>query len=106
MGMLAVAKRRQRTDIGFGRRLRAIREAAGLSQTELGERAGGMSLQQVAKYERSVSEPSWSVAVRLADALGVSLDALREASSLDASPSWAASPPASALPHRAMGKRK
>src|SRR5947209_1538131 len=102
--MLAVAKRRQRTDIGFGRRLRAIREAAGISQTELGERAGGMSLQQVAKYERSVSEPSWSVAVRLADALGVSLDALREAS--DPSAAHQKGSPLPVSPARPMGKRK
>jgi transcriptional regulator with XRE-family HTH domain len=74
--MLTVAKRR-RVDIGFGRRLRELREAAGLTQTELADKVG-MVYQAIAKYERAATEPSWSVVVRLADAMSVSTDDFRE----------------------------
>lgn len=91
---MVVVARRKRTDTGFGHRLRSIREAKGLGQTELGTLAG-MTPQQVAKYERGVSEPSWSVVLRLAGALGVGTDEFRDTSAPDADP-----------PPRPMGKRK
>ena len=71
-----VAKRRNPTT-GFGRRLKELREAAGLTQTELGERAG-MVYQAVAKLERGSVEPTWPTVLRLADALGVPTDKFRE----------------------------
>jgi transcriptional regulator with XRE-family HTH domain len=55
---------------GFGGRLRALREARGLSQAELGERAG-LNQFSVAKLEQGVREPTWATALALARALGV-----------------------------------
>lgn len=66
---------RRKQVTGFGPRLRTLREAAGLTQTQLGERAGGMPYQAVAKYEREATEPSWSAVLRLAAALNVTPDA-------------------------------
>jgi transcriptional regulator with XRE-family HTH domain len=60
----------------FGQRLRELREAAGLTQQQLGD-AAGMAYQTVAKYERGASIPTWPVVVRLADALGVDTDEFR-----------------------------
>jgi repressor LexA len=74
----AVAKRKQAPP-GFGRRLRVLRESAGLTQRELGEKVG-MPHQSIVKYETGVNEPVWSTAVKLADALGVDVGAFREPS--------------------------
>ena len=71
---------RRKQVTGFGPRLRTLREAAGLTQAQLGERAGGMPYQAVAKYEREATEPSWSAVLRLADALGVTPNAFLVAS--------------------------
>jgi transcriptional regulator with XRE-family HTH domain len=92
--MVAVAKRERRvTD--FGARLRALREKAGLSQSELGERAGGIAYQTIAKYERQAMEPNWPTVLDLARALGVSVAEFAEAE------------PSVALPvSRPLGKRK
>jgi transcriptional regulator with XRE-family HTH domain len=72
--MVAVAKNRKskegREPSGFGARLRQLREAAGLTQEQLGERAG-MPYQSIAKYERGAVEPTWPNVVKLAKALGV-----------------------------------
>ena len=86
--MVAVARNRESS--GFGEALRKLREAAGWTQTELGDRAG-MKYQAVARYERGVTEPTWPVVLRLASALGVSTELFRSA------------PPAAQRP---MGKRK
>ena len=75
--MTTVAKRKRETT-AFGRRLRELREAAGLTQTQLAERAG-MVYQALAKYERGENEPTWPVALRLAEALGVSMDEFKAA---------------------------
>jgi transcriptional regulator with XRE-family HTH domain len=53
----------------FGRRLRKYREAAGLSQAELADRAG-VHRRTVIKIERGEREPHWPTAVALAEALG------------------------------------
>jgi transcriptional regulator with XRE-family HTH domain len=55
---------------GFGERLRAIRNAAGLSQKALAERAR-CNLFTVAKLERGAQEPAWPLVLALAEALGV-----------------------------------
>jgi transcriptional regulator with XRE-family HTH domain len=54
----------------FGVRLRQLREAAGLSQEALAERAG-LHRFGVAKLERGEREPSWATVRALAKALGV-----------------------------------
>lgn len=69
-----VAKRPKST--AFGRRLRELREAAGLSQHALGEKAG-IAYQTIAKYERGENIPNWETVEKLADALGAKMDDFR-----------------------------
>jgi transcriptional regulator with XRE-family HTH domain len=57
---------------GFAQRLRELREAAGLTQQQLAERAGLYPF-SVAKLEQAVQEPTWPTVLDLADALGVSV---------------------------------
>jgi transcriptional regulator with XRE-family HTH domain len=54
----------------FGRALRAERERAGLSQSELARRIG-MRPGDVSRFARGVREPRLSTLVRLAFGLGV-----------------------------------
>ena len=56
----------------IGGRVRNGRIRAKLSQTELGHRAG-YSLNVIAKIEQGKSEPKYSVLVKIADALGLSV---------------------------------
>jgi transcriptional regulator with XRE-family HTH domain len=58
-----------------GGRIRAARQAAGLTQSRLAERAG-MEVQSLSRLERGEYEPSLSSAVALAEALGLALDTL------------------------------
>jgi transcriptional regulator with XRE-family HTH domain len=62
----------QKTMSTFAERLKHLREAAGLSQPELAERAG-MNRFGVAKLEQGVREPSWATVQALAAALGVTV---------------------------------
>jgi putative transcriptional regulator len=55
---------------GFAGRLKALREAAGLTQKELADRAGFHHF-SVAKLEQGVQEPTWPTVLALARALGV-----------------------------------
>jgi transcriptional regulator with XRE-family HTH domain len=62
----------------FGERLRALRLAAGMTQQALADSAG-LAVSAVRVYEqggRKRGEPTWASAIKLADALGVSLDRL------------------------------
>jgi transcriptional regulator with XRE-family HTH domain len=61
----------------FGERLRALREAAGLTQTELGKKAG-VSQNAISNLEAGKRQPQWAVVVKLARALGVATDAFVE----------------------------
>jgi transcriptional regulator with XRE-family HTH domain len=74
--MVIVAKRKTEPS-SFGRKLREIREAAKLSQTDLGDMAG-MAYQAIARYERGAVEPTWPAVVKIAEALGVTADAFRD----------------------------
>lgn len=58
----------------FGSRLKALREAAGLTQAELEKRAG-MSSTQVAQYETGRRQPTFRNLQALCRALAVDLDA-------------------------------
>jgi transcriptional regulator with XRE-family HTH domain len=60
---------------GFGSRLRTLREALGLSQSELATRCG-LPIDTLQNWEQGRSEPRLSALVQLAGCLGVSLDAL------------------------------
>ena len=57
----------------FAPRLRELRDRAKLSQTDLARRSG-VPQATVAAYEVGRHSPTWGAAVRLANALGVSLD--------------------------------
>src|SRR5262245_41182234 len=59
----------------FGRRLRELREEAGLGRKDLAERAGMRSEAGVRNLEQGIRSPSWETVLRLAAALGVSCEA-------------------------------
>lgn len=59
----------------FGKRLKAAREAAGLTQEALGD-AVATNKRVIARYEADQAAPSVHAAARMAKAAGVSLDAL------------------------------
>jgi transcriptional regulator with XRE-family HTH domain len=58
------------SDVQFAERLKELREAAGISQEELANRAG-MSVASIRSLEQDRSEPSWSTVLKLARALNV-----------------------------------
>jgi transcriptional regulator with XRE-family HTH domain len=58
----------------FGERLRALREARGLSQQRLADRAGLSGKSFLWELESGRFLPGWAVACRLAKALGCKLD--------------------------------
>jgi transcriptional regulator with XRE-family HTH domain len=64
-------KRRQ----AFGARLQAARQARGLTQSEVAEKAG-LSNKFLSRVESGHATPSVLVAAAIAEALGTSLDAL------------------------------
>jgi transcriptional regulator with XRE-family HTH domain len=59
----------------MGRQLKKLRAAAGLSQSQLA-RAAGVSVGTLKNWEQGRREPLLGAAVKLAGALGVSLDEL------------------------------
>ena len=59
----------------FGRRLRELRAAKGLSQNKLAEILG-VSASTVALYENNFRMPSYDALIRIADFFGVSTDYL------------------------------
>jgi transcriptional regulator with XRE-family HTH domain len=61
----------------FGRRLRELRAAAGLTLARLAERSG-LHPQAIVKLERAEREPAWSTVIALAEALGVGCQAFLE----------------------------
>jgi len=68
---------------GFAERLRQLRQAKGLSQTELGE-AVDLHYTHIGRYERGASIPSSDSLKKLADVLGVTTDYLLEGTIEDA----------------------
>lgn len=80
--MLALVAKKKIVPPNFGQRLRELRHDVGLTQTELGERSG-FYYQDIAKFERSVSEPLWTSVLRLAKALDVTPDAFLGKGDLD-----------------------
>ena len=68
--MGVVAKKRKVEPSGFGGKLRRFREAAKLTQAELGA-ACNMAYQAIARQERGENEPTWPTVIKLAKALGV-----------------------------------
>ncbi len=60
----------------FGPRLRALREAKGLTLVALATMTG-MRHQAVSRLERGEVEPKWSTVLKLAEALGVDVGEFR-----------------------------
>ena len=56
-------------------KLQACREAAGITRRELADKVG-LSARQIIRYEDGEQSPTFGVAERLADALGITLDEL------------------------------
>ncbi len=71
----SLASMKTRTLDDFGPRLAALRQARGLTQTELGD-AAGLSQRMIAYYESESAQPPGSLLVALAQALQVSADEL------------------------------
>jgi putative transcriptional regulator len=63
---------------GFGVRLKAIREEAGLSQSELAEKVGCHKF-TISKLERGTQEPAWPLVLALCKALGLTCEAFTPA---------------------------
>ena len=61
----------------IGARIRAIRNAKGMSQAELGEKVG-LNADRIQKYENGVRKPKADMLKSIADALGVSTLALAD----------------------------
>ncbi len=61
----------------FGSRLKALREAAGLSQAELGEKVG-VHGSQINKLEVGVNQPTLAITISLCEALGVDCTAFTQ----------------------------
>lgn len=65
----------QSSIVVFSQRLREIREKHGLIQQELAKLCD-LNILQIGRYERGEQEPSLSIAKKLAEVLGVSVDYL------------------------------
>jgi transcriptional regulator with XRE-family HTH domain len=59
----------------LGRRIADLRRAAGLSQDQLAD-AIGMERRSIQRYEAAARDPRFSDLVRIADAMGVTVEAL------------------------------
>lgn len=70
---------------GIGKRLRELRELAGLTQPALASLAG-LSKEGVAGIEQGRRVPGWDTVLALADALGVPLEAFRAPPAAGAKP--------------------
>lgn len=64
--------------VHLGLALRALREAKGLKQIELGAAAGATE-SQVSDIERARNNPGWILVVRLLDGLGATVGDLADA---------------------------
>jgi DNA-binding XRE family transcriptional regulator len=66
----------------FAQRLQQLREKAGLTQKQLAD-ASGVNVWAIRGYEQGRREPKWKVAIQLARALGVTVEAFADCSSQD-----------------------
>lgn len=60
----------------FAERIRELRRAAGLSQSDLGAKVGGVHWTSIARYEAGKQIPTLKVALALAETLGTTIDGL------------------------------
>jgi transcriptional regulator with XRE-family HTH domain len=95
----------------FARRLRQLRDAAGLTQTQLAEKAG-LHRQGIAKLETGEREPAWATVQALAGALGVGCSEFEDGGAGEAEPSRARRRPrkdagqVEAAPKKSKGRKK
>lgn len=68
--MNPIVAKKKKPASGFGARLYALREAAGLTQEELAKRVGVKRLTLI-RYESGETEPGYTIIGKLAQALGV-----------------------------------
>ena len=61
--------------VDFGIRLKTLREAKKLNQSQLAERMG-VTKSMISAYENSIRMPSYGVLIRFAGLFGVSVDSL------------------------------
>ena len=71
------------TGEGFAQRLRTLRKARDLSQTQLGQKAG-LHYTHIGRFERGTSRPGGDTLKRLADALDTTSDYLLDGASDEA----------------------
>jgi transcriptional regulator with XRE-family HTH domain len=103
LGEVPMTRRGGWPQTGFGERLRELREGAGLTQQQLGDRAGCHTM-TIAKLEAATQEPAWPLVLALAQALGVGPNAfLQEPSS---SPEPRRGRPRKVLPHEGGDEEK
>ena len=95
----------KKTTTGFAGRLRLLREAAGLTQQQLADKAG-LNRHGLAKLEQGVGEPHWPTVITLAKALGVTCEAFMDGEAESSPPPGRGRPPkATASPPQAKAKR-
>lgn len=58
----------------IGNRIKAIRKRLGLSQTDLGKHAGGLSKSAVHQWENGGTKPAWEALTALRGSLGLNPD--------------------------------
>jgi len=61
----------------LGERIRSARLSSGLTQQALAQKLG-ITQQGILRLEKGIRQPSFALACKLADALGISLDQLRK----------------------------
>src|SRR3954470_23634358 len=88
----------------FGGRLQELRLARGWSQRDLAQKAG-VKVWAVRVWESGKHDPGWTSVVALADALGVSTEAFREAAAAPRK-RWARGRPKKQVPPAPPGPRR
>ena len=73
---MVLVEERSKEAVAFGKRLRELRLAADMTLESLAT-AAGMAQQNIARFESGRRSPSWESLLRLAEALGVRLDAFQ-----------------------------
>jgi transcriptional regulator with XRE-family HTH domain len=91
----------------FGPRLKQLREAAGLTQPQLAERAG-LKKAGIANLEQGRTRPHWDTVVALCQALGVDCNAFMQPPTAPREPAGPGRPtkpePAEQAPKRSRGR--
>lgn len=92
---------------GFGPRLRALRQAKGLSQKALAEQVG-LSLSAVQQHEQGLRSPTWETVLKYCEVFGVECGAFAAADGPASPPPPVGRPPKAEAPPAAKkrGKRK